>query len=260
MKLTKISLENFRNYGELSVEFDPGVNLLVGDNAQGKTNLLEAIYLCALGKTFRGAKDAELVRFGKEECSIVQHFLEQIIGHKMRAGTGCQIAAVPHQLHAAQINLPVTLDSILDRIRDIEQKIENGVMAAPVIMPAQSSETSVKPKERPKLDRALPEEVVQIVANWQKIVSRALQPMKSHLAKANTTLAKDDKIMIVLEDGPAYDYFAMHPEHKQQLEYLIGDVTGKETTVVIESIRNKEDFDYTYVNLSDIINMEIEIE
>ncbi len=179
---------------------------------------------------------------------------------KLRYATGKRILIEVALIKLCKPSMEQRDDSILDRIRDIEQKIENGVMAAPVIMPAQSSETSVKSKERPKLDRALPEEVVQIVANWQKIVSRALQPMKSHLAKANTTLAKDDKIMIVLEDGPAYDYFAMHPEHKQQLEYLIGDVTGKETTVVIESIRNKEDFDYTYVNLSDIINMEIEIE
>ncbi len=58
------------------MDFTPGVNVLVGDNAQGKTNLLEAIYLCALGKTFRQAKDAELVRFGQEECSIKQHFAD----------------------------------------------------------------------------------------------------------------------------------------------------------------------------------------
>ncbi|MBE6675772.1 MAG: DNA replication/repair protein RecF [Ruminococcaceae bacterium] len=89
MQCNRIEVTNFRNIEHAEVEFDSGVNVLVGDNAQGKTNLLEAIYLCALGKTFRAAKDAELVRFGQEECSIVQHFedsaREQVI--EMQLGT-----------------------------------------------------------------------------------------------------------------------------------------------------------------------------
>ena len=70
MKLTKISLENFRNYGEMSVEFDPSVNLLVGDNAQGKTNLLEAIAFLGSGKSFRAQKTGELVKFGGEFAQL----------------------------------------------------------------------------------------------------------------------------------------------------------------------------------------------
>ena len=66
MKLNKLELENFRNYSRLSVEFDDGVNLLVGDNAQGKTNLLEAISFLGSGKSFRALKTGELVKFGAE--------------------------------------------------------------------------------------------------------------------------------------------------------------------------------------------------
>ena len=76
MQCNRIEVTNFRNIEHACVDFVPGVNVLAGDNAQGKTNLLEAIYLCALGKTFRQAKDAEMVRFGQEECSIVQHFAD----------------------------------------------------------------------------------------------------------------------------------------------------------------------------------------
>lgn len=74
MQCKRIRVQGFRNIKEADVTFCNGVNLLVGDNAQGKTNLLEAIYLCALGKTFRGAKDDEMVMFGQEECSIEQTF------------------------------------------------------------------------------------------------------------------------------------------------------------------------------------------
>ena len=66
MKLNELKLRSFRNYGETAVAFDPGVNLIVGDNAQGKTNLLEAIAYLGSGKSFRTQKTGELVRFGGE--------------------------------------------------------------------------------------------------------------------------------------------------------------------------------------------------
>ena len=66
MNLNKLSLRDFRNYVNLELEFDPGVNLIVGDNAQGKTNLLEAIAYLGSGKSFRAQKTGEMVRFGAE--------------------------------------------------------------------------------------------------------------------------------------------------------------------------------------------------
>ena len=64
MNLTNLNLRSFRNYEEVHLEFEPGVNLIVGDNAQGKTNLLEAVYYLGSGKSFRTQKAAELVRDG----------------------------------------------------------------------------------------------------------------------------------------------------------------------------------------------------
>ncbi len=66
MKLEHISLRSFRNYDALELDFDPGVNLIVGENAQGKTNLLEAISYLGSGKSFRTTKSAELVKFGAD--------------------------------------------------------------------------------------------------------------------------------------------------------------------------------------------------
>ncbi len=74
----RIQIENFRNIESASVTFTDGVNLLHGDNAQGKTNLLEAIYFTALGKSFRPAKEAELIRFGKESSVVVNEFHDSI--------------------------------------------------------------------------------------------------------------------------------------------------------------------------------------
>lgn len=74
----KIQIQNFRNIEGCDVTMSPEVNLLYGDNAQGKTNLLEAIYFTALGKSFRPAKEAELIRFGEESARLVNVFADTL--------------------------------------------------------------------------------------------------------------------------------------------------------------------------------------
>ena len=65
-----IYVENFRNIEMASVDFCEGTNVLIGENAQGKTNLLEAIYMTALGKSFRQGTDKDVIRFNEEGCFI----------------------------------------------------------------------------------------------------------------------------------------------------------------------------------------------
>ena len=66
MNLTELNLRSFRNYEQLSLSWDPGVNLIVGDNAQGKTNLLESIFYLGSGRSFRAQKNGEMVKFGDD--------------------------------------------------------------------------------------------------------------------------------------------------------------------------------------------------
>ncbi len=70
MYIEKLELNNFRNYPSLSMELDPGTNLLFGDNAQGKTNILESVILCGTTKSHRGSKDKEMIRFETPEAHI----------------------------------------------------------------------------------------------------------------------------------------------------------------------------------------------
>lgn len=70
MMVKSLELQNFRNYESLKLEFDGGTNILYGDNAQGKTNVLEALYLCGTTKSHRTSMDREMIRFQEEEAHV----------------------------------------------------------------------------------------------------------------------------------------------------------------------------------------------
>lgn len=70
MMIESIELKNYRNYKELHMEFNQGTNILYGDNAQGKTNILEAVYVCCTSKSHKSAKDKDIIRFNQDESHI----------------------------------------------------------------------------------------------------------------------------------------------------------------------------------------------
>ena len=71
MRVEKIALSGFRNYEFETAEFDPGTNVISGQNAQGKTNLLESVYMLSCGRSFRTRFDRELVGFGFSSADIL---------------------------------------------------------------------------------------------------------------------------------------------------------------------------------------------
>lgn len=76
MIVESVELKDYRNYEFLDMNFNEHVNIIYGDNAQGKTNILESIYMCSTSKSHRGSKDREIVRFGKDESHIKLNVLK----------------------------------------------------------------------------------------------------------------------------------------------------------------------------------------
>lgn len=76
MIIKSLELADFRNYESLEISFDKGTNILYGDNAQGKTNILEAIYISATTKSHKGSKDKEIINFNKDEAHIRTYLLK----------------------------------------------------------------------------------------------------------------------------------------------------------------------------------------
>ena len=98
MILKSIEMSNFRNYEREEFHFHEGTNVLYGDNAQGKTNVLEAIYLGGTTKSHKGSKDSDMIMKGKDEAHI-RYYVEKkftCVGERQRELrlTGCRLEAV----------------------------------------------------------------------------------------------------------------------------------------------------------------------
>ena len=153
-------------------------------------------------------------------------------------------------------------EAVLDRLRQVEEKLENGVVyaASPMEGASAAGASGVGNKPKPELPKAIPEDVKAIVERWPSIVGSADNPMRTYMKAAKLSLGGDNKLMVVLEDGVASDYFTQHPQNKQQLEALLSDFSGKEIEVTIQTVRGQQEFEQSYVDLSKLVQMEIEVE
>ena len=160
-------------------------------------------------------------------------------------------------------------ESVIERVRAVEEKIENGVVAMPAgtVYSDGSAGTyggvmaeASAVKERPPLPKAIPEDVQNAVNKWASIVGQASMPMKQYIKNAGLSLGGDNKLMIVLEDGLASDYFMKQEGHKEILQQMVSEAVGKEIDVTIQSVPNRNAFEQNYVDLSQLIHMDIEEE
>ncbi len=83
MIVKSLELKDYRNYSNLNMNFSSGINILYGENAQGKTNILEAIYLCGTTKSHRGSKDKEIISFEHEEAHVRIGLEKNLIPHRL---------------------------------------------------------------------------------------------------------------------------------------------------------------------------------
>lgn len=154
-------------------------------------------------------------------------------------------------------------DTLLERIRKLEQTVEQiesgsiAIAAAPTGQPAVQAAAPVRREELPK---AVPEEIKEIVAKWPRVAGSAQQPMKSYLKNARLSLGGDNRLLLVVEDGLASDYFTKEPANKGTLEQLLAELTGKQIEVEVRSVRSKQEMESSYVDLTRVIHMDIEEE
>ena len=155
--------------------------------------------------------------------------------------------------------------SLLGRVRDLEKKLENGIVAVPAQGSGGASSGSVQGASQPpvprraELPKAVPEDVRAVAGRWNTIVADMAQPMKTYMKGARLSLGADGRLVIVVEDGMASDYLK-NQENKEQLKRMISESAQKEMEIEVQSVESGREYDGAYIDLSDIIHMEIEIE
>ena len=142
MFIKKIRLEYFRNYERLHLDLSKYKNIIIGENAQGKTNLLESIYFCSFGKSFRNHNDADLIKSGKEYFKIILDFfkngrdqqievivksekLKQIKKNGVKLKTIKEIFATLNIIFFSPDDLRLIKSSPLERRKFIDREISN---------------------------------------------------------------------------------------------------------------------------------------
>lgn len=154
-------------------------------------------------------------------------------------------------------------DTLLERIRKLEQtveQIESGSIAIAAAPTGQPTVQAAAPVRRAELPKAVPEEIKEIVAKWPRVAGSAQQPMKSYLKNARLSLGGDNRLLLVVEDGLASDYFTKEPVNKGALEQLLAELTGRQIEVEVRSVRSKQEMESSYVDLTRVIHMDIEEE
>ncbi len=145
-------------------------------------------------------------------------------------------------------------DALLDRIRALEEKIESGAIVANVQTPVYEVgvDATEKPSLKKTLDRAVPDDVKQVIRQWAAIRNDLPMPMKAYVRNAKLSLAGDDRLLIVLEDGLQSDFFMKQEGNKEILENKISEAVNKQISIDIQCVKDDREFDAKYVDLSAI--------
>lgn len=159
--------------------------------------------------------------------------------------------------------------SLVDRIRQVEEKLEKGIPMMAVnpgagngsvpgngTAPLQGGERTVGKAELPK---AIPEDIQNVVSRWSRIVDETANPMKSYLKNAYPSLSGDGKLLVVVQDGLPSDYFKRQ-ENRDQLKAVIGSVTGKDMEIIIQSAENGRNPEDLYPDLTRLVDQTIDME
>lgn len=164
-------------------------------------------------------------------------------------------------------SMETDLESMLDRIRDLEEQIKGGVLVSvPKDVPGEETlgagggeDGSKFEKERAKLPKALSEDIKKVVSVWQGIVAKMPGIVRPYLKMAKLTAREDNKLLIVVVDALARDFLNKELQ-RTAIAQAINDRIGKEVDFEIMMMEKNKKFQDNYVDLSKIIHMEIETE
>ena len=158
--------------------------------------------------------------------------------------------------------MEVDTSSLSERIRDLEEKLEKGIVQTiPAKGGSSPQQSTAQPEPQAPLPEAVPEDIRMVAGKWSVAISELPNPMKTYLKGAYPSLSEDGKLMVVLGDGLPFDYFRQEG-HKEELEKHLSGYAGKAMEVVIKNAQVGRNPEAVFPNLTRLIsdNIQIEIE
>lgn len=204
------------------------------------------------------------------ENEVIMRYIRVLseLSGQIRYAAGKRILIEIAFIKLCRPSMETDTQSLTDRIRQLEQKLENGVpmaMSPEMIEKLQGNASTDGMPEKVKkesviLEKALPEDVKHVVSKWSAAVAGIANPMKTYLKGAYPSLGSDNRLLIVVKEDLAFDYFTRQPEHKEQLQKILSEYAGKEIEIAIQNAdsgRNPED---TFPDLTKLISQNIHME
>ncbi len=227
-------------------------NLLLAKTSDNMEDVIDASSenLARLKEEAEGTDMETIIRY-------IRIFSE--LSSKMKYATQKRILLEVALIKLCKPAMETNADSLLDRIRAMEEKMEKGLVATVVQTTTDNAPVQTLNQAKPEVPKAIPEEVKQVVQKWPGIVGNAGMPLKLYLKNVRLSLGGENKLMMVVEEGIASDYLRQEG-CKEQVERLIEDYIGKKVEVTIQTLDGGKQFESSYIDLSKIINIEIEEE
>lgn len=189
------------------------------------------------------------------------------LSNQMKFSTSKRVLAEVAIVKLSKPQMENNMDSVLNRIANIERNIENGVFVTQTATGGSAGNTAgyrepsaaERPAEKVKLDIAVPEEIQEAVNNWRQIQGRVTRPASMYLKNVKLTITGEGRLLIVTRDKNGYMLISRE-ETVKEVERLIAEEIGKEVKVEVRLLEEHEHFEDKFVEITKNINMEIEEE
>ena len=156
--------------------------------------------------------------------------------------------------------MEVSQDSLLDRIRAIEQQLENGYTGpAKEVVYVERGEAAKEPAPKLELPKALHEDVRAVAKNFRAIANQASPMVRSYLKLAKLSVGNQDQLLIVLPDEVSAGVVG-NAGHKEEIQRLIEDKIGKTVEIEVRHIEEGRRFEDSFVDIEKVVHMELTID
>jgi len=157
--------------------------------------------------------------------------------------------------------METSTDALVERMEKVEQKLKDGIPIAATAFQQKNIGTNAENREieKPKIPKAIPEEVQTVVRSWTSILQDLSGLMRTYLKTAHLSLGGDNVLLVVTDDGMAAEFLNVK-EHKEEIEQTIAMHIDKEVAIQIQLNQTNRPFEESYVDLEKLIPMDIEVE